>query len=73
MTDADKWDALVTDWQEKFNAVIAYPLFEGGMMHNDRLGGYEALVEAERAARCRKDDFIAAYRAIGLAPLTPCP
>ena len=62
MTDEERWAELVADWQPKHDAVIAFPLFKGRMMQNDRVAEYESLREAERAARKRMDDFIAAYR-----------
>lgn len=62
MTDGERSALLVADWQAKFNALIAFPLFKAGMMQNDRLDAYEALREAEREARQRKDEFIAALK-----------
>ena len=61
MTDGEKWDTLVKDWRAKFDAVLAFPLFENGMMQTDLLDEYERLREAEREARQRKDDFLAPF------------
>jgi hypothetical protein len=62
MTDGETWDALVEDWQAKHNAVIAFPLFKAGMMQNDLLEDFEALRDAEFAARHRMDEFIQAHK-----------
>lgn len=63
MTEGDRYDSLVTDWQMKFSALVDFPLFKAGMMQNDRLDDYERLRDAEREARRRKDDFIETLKA----------
>lgn len=63
MTDSDRWAALVEDWRAKQDAMLAFPLFERGMMRNDRLAEYERLRTTEREARERMDVFISALKA----------
>jgi hypothetical protein len=60
MTDSETWEAIFADWKEKHDAFIAFPLVEAAMMQGDRLAEYEALREAEAAARARKDAFLKA-------------
>jgi hypothetical protein len=62
MTDGETWDAIVADWQAAHDAVVAFPLFKGGMMQNALLGEFERLRATELAARDRMDSFIQTHR-----------
>ena len=57
----EEWAYLVEDWQAKHDAVVGFPLYDGGMMRLDLLPEHEALVAAEKAAKAKMDAFIAAH------------
>lgn len=58
MSDEEKWAELVEDWRQKFDALVCFPLFEGGLMQTDRFGEFERVRDEADAARAEMDKFI---------------
>ena len=58
---SEEWADLAEEWRVRHDAVLRFPLHDGGMMKSTFSPRTEALIAAEKAVQVRMDAFMAAH------------